>query len=73
MDRSFRTCAKARDDGTAGAVALVGTVPSEYGASSAQVVLMRRGTHLLWATFDGSGWRKGEQRRAVDVLAARLL
>ena len=65
LDRSFRTCAKARDDVTAGAGALVGTVPSEYGASSAQVVLMRRGTHLLWATFDGSGWRKGEQQRAA--------
>jgi hypothetical protein len=73
LDRSFRTCAKARDGVRAGAVALVGTVPSEYGASSAEVVLMRRGTHLLWATFDGGGWRKGEQQRAAAVLVSRLL
>ena len=40
---AFRACAKATSGTVAGVGALVGTVPSEYGAGSAEVVLLRRG------------------------------
>ena len=70
---AFRACAKATSGTVAGVGALVGTVHSEYGAGSAEVVLLRRGTHVVWATLDGSGWKQGEQQRALAVLVARLL
>jgi hypothetical protein len=73
LDGAFRDCAKATPSTVAGVEALVGTVPSEYGAGSAEVVLLRRGTHLVWAALDGSGWQQGEQQRALAVLVARLL
>jgi hypothetical protein len=73
LDGAFRACAKATPSTVAGVGALVGTVRSEYGAGSAEVVLLRRGTHLVWAALDGSGWEKGEQQRALAVLVARLL
>jgi len=73
LDVAFATCAKATETTVAGAPALVGTVPSEYGAGSAAVVLLRRGSHLVWVTLDGSGWRQGEQQRALAVLVSRLL
>ena len=73
LDVAFRACAKATPSTVAGVGALVGTVRSEYGAGSAEVVLLRRGTHLVWAALDGSGWEQGEQQRALAVLVARLL
>lgn len=73
LDHAFTACAKARPSTVAGARALVGTVRSEYGAGSAEVVLLRRGSHLVWAELDGSGWERGEQERAIAVLVARLL
>ncbi|GGN00177.1 hypothetical protein GCM10009721_29130 [Terrabacter tumescens] len=73
LDVAFRACAKATPSTVAGVGALVGTVRSEYGAGSAEVVLLRRGPHLVWAALDGSGWEKGEQQRALAVLVARLL
>jgi hypothetical protein len=73
LDAAFRTCAKAVPSAVAGAGALVGTVPSEYGAGSAEVVLLRRDDHVVWASLDGSGWKQGEQQRALAGLAARLL
>ena len=59
LDVAFRACAKATPSTVAGVGALVGTVRSEYGAGSAEVVLLRRGTHLVWAALDGSGWSRG--------------
>jgi hypothetical protein len=73
LDVAFRACAKATPSTVAGAGALLGTVPSEYGAGSAEAVLLRRDDHVVWATLDGSGWKQGEQQRALAVLAARLL
>lgn len=73
LDVAFRVCAKATSSTVAGVGALVGMVRSEYGAGSAEVVLLRRGTHLVWAALDGSGWEPGEQQRALAVLVARLL
>ncbi|GAA2480518.1 hypothetical protein GCM10009858_17680 [Terrabacter carboxydivorans] len=73
LDVAFRACARATPSTVAGVGALVGTVRSEYGAGSAEVVLLRRGTHLVWAALDGSGWEPGEQQRALAVLVARLL
>jgi hypothetical protein len=73
LDVAFAACAKARPSTVAGVRALVGTVRSEYGAGTAEVVLLRRGTHLVWASLDGSGWKQGEQQRAVAALVARLL
>lgn len=73
LDAAFTACARATRSTVAGVDALLGTVPSDYGAGSAEVVLLRRGTHLVWAALDGSGWVKGEQQRAVAVLVARLL
>jgi hypothetical protein len=73
LDAAFTTCAKASPSRVAGVGVRIGTVPSEYGAGSAEVVLLRRGAHLVWATLDGSGWQPGEQQRALAVLVARLL
>ncbi len=73
LDAAFTTCAKASPSRVAGVAARIGTVPSEYGAGSAEVVLLRRGPHLVWATLDGSGWHPGEQQKALAVLVARLL
>ncbi len=77
LDLAFRTCAQARESTVAGTVAgaeaLVGTVRSEYGAGSARVVLLTRGSHVVWATIDGGGWKTGQREHAVRVLAARLL
>ena len=73
LDAAFTTCAKAAPSRVAGVGARIGTVPSEYGAGSAEVVLLRRGDHLVWATLDGSGWHPGEQQKALVVLVARLL
>ena len=73
LHAAFTACAKAVPSTVAGVGALVGTVRSEYGAGSAEVVLLRRGTHLVWASLDGSGWQQGEQQRALAVLVARLL
>lgn len=73
LHTAFTACAKAVPSTVAGVGALVGTVRSEYGAGSAEVVLLRRGTHLVWASLDGSGWQQGEQQRALAVLVARLL
>jgi hypothetical protein len=70
---AFTTCAKATPSTVAGVAALVGTVPSERGAGSAEVALLRRGSSVVWATLDGSGWKAGEQQRALAVLVARLL
>ncbi|GAB3872501.1 hypothetical protein [Terrabacter terrigena] len=70
---AFEACAKATSSTVAGVAALVGTVPSEYGAGSAEVVLLRRGSHVVWASLDGSGWKAGEQRQALVVLVGRLL
>ena len=73
LDAAFTTCARATQSTVAGVPALVGTVRSEYGAGSARVVLLRRGDHVVWASLDGSGWKGGEQQRALTVLVARLL
>ena len=73
LDGAFRTCARARDSTVAGVDALVGTVRSEYGSGAAQVVLLTRGSHVLWAQLDGSGWVAGERERALKVIVARLL
>ncbi len=79
LDRSFRTCAKARPTPVTGlgsldgVTALVGTARSEYRAQSAELVLLRRGTRLAWAVLDGGGWRKGQREDAVRALAAHLL
>lgn len=70
---AFAACAKATSRTVAGVSALVGRVRSEYGAGSAQVVLLRRGSRVVWASLDGSGWGPGEQQRAVTVLVTRLL
>ncbi|GAA2741368.1 hypothetical protein GCM10009868_07230 [Terrabacter aerolatus] len=70
---AFASCAKAVPSRVDGVDALVGTVRSEYGAGSAEVVLLRRGSHLVWASLDGSGWEQGEEQRALVVLVARLL
>jgi hypothetical protein len=79
LDRSFRSCAQARPATTAevpraaGVEALVGTAPSEYRASAAQLVLLRRGDRLVWAVLDGGGWRTGERAHALRVLVAHLI
>lgn len=73
LHAAFGACAGAKPAAVAGVAALVGTVRSQYGAGSAEVVLLRRGDHVVWASLDGSGWKAGEQRRALAVLVARLL
>ncbi|TQN46180.1 hypothetical protein FHX52_2886 [Humibacillus xanthopallidus] len=79
LDRSFRSCAGARPatssevPGPAGVKALIGTARSDYRAPAAQLVLLRRGSHLVWAVLDGGGWKTGERAHAVQVLAAHLL
>jgi hypothetical protein len=73
LDAGFRTCARATPRTVAGVGALVGTARSDYAAGTAQVVLLRRGAHVVWAALDGSGWKAGEQQRAMAVLVARLL
>lgn len=73
LDAGFAACAKATPSTVAGVNALVGTVRSEYGAGTAEVVLLHAGTHVVWASLDGSGWQAREQRRALAVLAGRLL
>lgn len=73
LEAGFAVCAKATSRTVAGQNALVGTVRSEYGAGTAEVVLLHAGTHVVWASLDGSGWKAGEQQRALTVLAGRLL
>ncbi|MFM6851217.1 MAG: hypothetical protein ACKOVB_19175 [Terrabacter sp.] len=73
LEGAFADCASPTRSTVAGAAALVGTVRSEYGAGTAQVVLLHRGSHVVWASIDGSGWKAGEQRRALAVLVQHLL
>ncbi|MEO7751792.1 MAG: hypothetical protein ABIS35_00110 [Terracoccus sp.] len=73
LERALRACADARPSTVTGADALIGTTRSDHGAGSSQVVLLRRGTHVVWAQLDGSGWEKGQREHALRVLVARLL
>jgi hypothetical protein len=72
LDTGFRICAEARESTVAGVDALVGTVHSDYGAGSSQVVLLTRGSRVAWAQLDGSGWAPGERERALRVIVTHL-
>ncbi|MEO7447913.1 MAG: hypothetical protein ABI336_06525 [Humibacillus sp.] len=73
LDRAVRTCAKARPVSVAGTPALVGKTRSDSGAPSAQIVLLNRGSRLLWVVLDGDGWKGGQREHALGALVRHLL
>ncbi|MEO7752912.1 MAG: hypothetical protein ABIS35_05810, partial [Terracoccus sp.] len=72
LERAFTRCAHATPSRIGGVDALVGSGRSDYGASAAEVVLLRSGARIAWAVVDGLGWTPDEQARAVGAVAGLL-
>ena len=66
-------CAGAREGTIGGIRGLVGSQPSERGASTpATSALVTGPDSITWLLFDGDGWTPGERDRVASLAVARL-